>query len=165
MSAGERYQVRVENIGFVAGHFATFGGSCEPLHGHNYEVAAEVEGTLSEDSWVVNFITLKNLLRDASSKLDHRFMLQRDSRILEIDETETAWKVKTPAGTGYVLPRTDVVALPIDNTTAERLAKWFCDGMWSKLAARSANMDSLTVEVWEGPGQRASYRRDRKRLA
>jgi 6-pyruvoyl-tetrahydropterin synthase len=165
MSEAQKYQVRVEGIGFVAGHFATFGGSCERLHGHNYEVAADVEGTLSEDSWVVNFITLKNMLRDASARLDHRFMLQRNSRILEIDETESAWKLKTPAGAAYVLPKSDVVALAIDNTTAERLAQWFCDGVWSKLATRAANMSSLTVEVWEGPGQRASYRRERETLA
>ena len=161
MSERERYQVRVEGIRFDSGHYATFGGRCERLHGHSYEVAAEVEGTLSDDSWVVNFISLKAMLRDAADVVDHRFMLQRDSRVLRIDETDTAWKIKTPAGIGYVLPKQDVIPLPIDNTTAERIAQWFCDGLWSKLAGRAANMRSLTVEVWEGPGQRASYRRER----
>jgi 6-pyruvoyl-tetrahydropterin synthase len=32
------FSVRVEGK-FSAGHFATYGGDCEPLHGHTYEVA------------------------------------------------------------------------------------------------------------------------------
>jgi 6-pyruvoyltetrahydropterin/6-carboxytetrahydropterin synthase len=153
------YDVRVEGIKFDAAHFATFGGNCEPLHGHSYEVAAQVEGSLGEDSLVVNFLSLKAVLRDLSKELDHRFMLQCKSTILEIDSTESAWKVKTPSGAGYVLPKQDVVALPIDNTTAERLAEWFSGRLWQALEAKGAtNLDSLQVEVWEGPGQRGAYR-------
>jgi 6-pyruvoyltetrahydropterin/6-carboxytetrahydropterin synthase len=156
------YEVRVEAIRFDAAHFATYGGNCEPLHGHSYEVAAEVVGALGEDSLVVNFIGLKAVLRDLSKELDHKFMLQTQSRILEIDETETAWKVRTPGDIGYVLPKHDVVAMPIDNTTAERLAEWFVGRLSHWLEGRGAsNVRSLTVEVWEGPGQRGSYRLER----
>jgi 6-pyruvoyltetrahydropterin/6-carboxytetrahydropterin synthase len=156
---GERYQVRVESMQFAAAHFATFGGACEPLHGHSYEVAAEVEGTLSDDAWVVDFIALKTAIRGLTRELDHRFMLQCRSRVLQITETEGAWQVITPANVQYVLPRADVAALPIDNTTAERLSQWFCERVWDNLRSRHANVDSLTIEVWEGPGQRASFRR------
>ena len=156
------YEVRVEDIRFDAAHFATYGGNCEPLHGHSYEVAAEVQGRLGDDSLVVNFIGLKAILRDLSKELDHKFMLQTESRILEIDETETAWKVRTPADIGYVLPKQDVVALPIDNTTAERLAEWFVGRLSQWLEGRGAsNVQALTVEVWEGPGQRGSHRLER----
>ena len=90
------YEVRVEGIRFDAAHFATYGGNCEPLHGHSYEVAAEVQGTLGDDSLVVNFIGLKAILRELSKELDHHFMLQTESRVLHIESTETAWKVRTP---------------------------------------------------------------------
>jgi 6-pyruvoyltetrahydropterin/6-carboxytetrahydropterin synthase len=156
------FKVRVQGMQWAAGHFATFGRQCEPLHGHNYEVAAEAEGSLTRDSWVVDFGVLKSLLREFTRDLEHKFMLQRDSRILEIDETETAWKVRTPANVGYVLPKSDVVALPIDNTTAERLAQWLCERLWRALAERGApNLRSLMLEVWEAPGQSGSYRRQK----
>jgi 6-pyruvoyltetrahydropterin/6-carboxytetrahydropterin synthase len=156
------YAVRVEGIRFDAAHFATYGGHCEPLHGHSYEVAAEVDGRLGEDSLVVNFIGLKAVLRDLAKELDHKFMLQAQSRVLAIEETDTAWKVRTPADVGYVLPKRDVVAMPIDNTTAERLAEWFCGRLWAWSEGRGAsNVEALTVEVWEGPGQRGSYRVER----
>jgi 6-pyruvoyltetrahydropterin/6-carboxytetrahydropterin synthase len=89
-------------------------------------------------------------------------MLQAESRVLSIECTDTAWKVRTPDEVGYVLPKSDVIALPIDNTTAERLAEWFGGRLWRWLEGRGAsNVQALTVEVWEGPGQRGSHRVER----
>jgi 6-pyruvoyltetrahydropterin/6-carboxytetrahydropterin synthase len=159
---GGTFKVRVIGERFVAGHMATFSGNCERLHGHNYEVSAEVEGDLTDDSWVVDFIALKRMLRTICDEIDHRFILQEHSRVMQIEQTDSAWKVKTPAGTGYVLPKTDVIALPIDNSTAERMAEWFSNRVWQVLMQRRAdNVRSLTIELSEGPDQKASHRRDR----
>jgi 6-pyruvoyltetrahydropterin/6-carboxytetrahydropterin synthase len=158
----ETFRVRVEEIRFDAAHFATFGGGCEPLHGHSYHVNAEAEGVLTADSWVVDFTRLKSLVRELCKQLDHRFLLQLDSRKLEIASEETSWTVHTPDGTGYVFPKQDVAALPIDNTTAERLSEWLAAQVWQTLADKGArNLRSLTLEVYEGPGQCASFRMER----
>jgi 6-pyruvoyltetrahydropterin/6-carboxytetrahydropterin synthase len=153
------FKVGVSGVQFVAGHMATFGGTAEPLHGHNYEVACEAEGTLTEDAWVVDFIALKDVLNELAGRLDHRFMLQLQSRVIHIDDSDArAWKLETPSGASYVFPRSDVVALPVDNSTAERLSQWFCEGVWQSLAERGAsNLQSLKVTVNEGPVQTASY--------
>jgi 6-pyruvoyltetrahydropterin/6-carboxytetrahydropterin synthase len=156
------YRVRVTNERFVAGHMATFSGNCERLHGHNYEVSAEVEGELTNDSWVVDFVALKRMLRRIIDEIDHRFMLQADSRVLEIKQDEESWQIRTPGGALYVLPKVDVIPLPIDNSTAERLAEWFSDRVWRSLMhRRDGNVRSLTIEVSEGPDQKAAYRRER----
>ena len=157
----ELFQVRVEGVGFAAAHFATYGGRSEPLHGHDYALAAQVDGTLDTNAWVIDFGEVKAILRGICKEVDHRFLLQRDSRVLAIDATEAAWNVRTPDGIDYVLPRQDVIALPIDNTTAERLAEWFCERVLQTLRERRAdNVRAVTIEVWEGPQQRASYRRE-----
>ena len=59
------YRVRVERnkLKFAAAHMATFEGQCEPLHGHNYAVTIEVAGTLTEDSWVIDFAALKSSVK------------------------------------------------------------------------------------------------------
>jgi 6-pyruvoyltetrahydropterin/6-carboxytetrahydropterin synthase len=159
---GERYQVRVEDVRFDAAHFATFGGSCEPLHGHSYSVAAEVDGWLAEDSWVVDFTKLKSVLRGLCKEIDHRMILQLESRVLQIEAGEGSWRVTAPSGISYVLPASDVAGLPIDNSTAERLAQWLCGKLSDELQQRGgANLESVLVEVWEGPGQRASYKQGR----
>lgn len=156
------FLVRVDGIRFAAAHFATFAGECEPIHGHSYEVAAEVEGSLTDDAWVIDFVELKSILRGICEEIDHKFLLQARSLVLAIDRTGTAWKVRTPAGIGYVLPQSDVVGLPVDNTTAERLAEWLCGQVWESLVdRRAANVESIKVEVWEGPGQMASHSRRR----
>ena len=151
------YGVRVERnkLKFAAAHFATFDGGCEPLHGHNYAVIIEVTGGLTDDSWVADFGVLKALGKELCDELDHKFLLQRDSRVLEIDEGMSNWKVRFRER-GYVFPKTDVVALPIDNTTAERLAEWFVGRLNDALDERGArNITRLSVAVEEAPGQRA----------
>jgi len=149
------YRVTVERnkLKFAAAHFATFEGKCEPLHGHNYAVTIEVSGSLAEDSWVCDFSALKSMGKAICDELDHKFLLQRDSRALQIDEGMSNWKVRF-LEKGYVFPKPDVVPLPIDNTTAERLAEWFVTRVRAGLQARGAsNLTSITVGVEEAPGQ------------
>lgn len=152
------YRVRVERnqLKFAAAHFATFEAQCEPLHGHNYAVGIEVAGALTDDSWVCDFATLRTLGKALCDELDHKFLLQRDSRVLQIDEGMSNWKVRF-LERGYVFPKADVVPLPIDNTTAERLAEWFAARLGEDLRARRAgNLTSICVTVEEAPGQAAS---------
>jgi 6-pyruvoyltetrahydropterin/6-carboxytetrahydropterin synthase len=59
----ERYKVRVtkDHLVFSSGHFISYeGDKCERLHGHNYRTAVEIEGELDENSYVFDFIALKN---------------------------------------------------------------------------------------------------------
>jgi 6-pyruvoyltetrahydropterin/6-carboxytetrahydropterin synthase len=154
------YRVTVERntLRFAAAHMATFEGKAEPLHGHNYDVSVKVEGELTEDAWVIDFAALKSMTRELCQALDHRFLLQRDSRILEIEETDTRWKIRS-SERGYVFPKADVVALPIDNTTAERLAEWFGGRLIEQLAEHgTTNVTSIAVTVEEMPGQSGSWR-------
>ena len=154
------FHVRVEGIQFDSAHFATSGGDCEALHGHSYQVAAEVNGSLSDDSWVIDFIELKAILRSICQELDHHMLLQCDSKVLKIESNADGWHILTPRGLGYDLPRADVAALPLDNTTAERLAEWVSGRVWETLRQRGApNLVSIAVEVSEGPGQSASHYR------
>ncbi|HEY7270154.1 MAG TPA: 6-carboxytetrahydropterin synthase [Dehalococcoidia bacterium] len=156
------FSVRVEGIRFAAAHFATFKDGCEPLHGHSYEVAAEVQGGLAGDSWVLDFSELKAALRAVCEPLDHRFLLQAKTDKLRLEFSGAAWRVYGPAQTAYLFPAGDVVALPIDNSTAERLAEYLCGELGSRLAAaKYGNIVRLSVEVWEGPGQRGRFTQGR----
>jgi 6-pyruvoyltetrahydropterin/6-carboxytetrahydropterin synthase len=138
---------------FAAAHMATFEGQCEPLHGHNYQLIIELEGALTDDSWVVDFGALKDIARSICMELDHKFLLQRDSRVIEILETESNWKIRA-YGKGYVFAKADVLALPLDNTTAERLAEYIAGRLAGALRERGAkNLASLAVGVEEAPGQ------------
>jgi 6-pyruvoyltetrahydropterin/6-carboxytetrahydropterin synthase len=81
------------------------------------------------------------------------------SRILKIESSDGYWEVETPDGAFYRFPSADVAELPIDNTTVERLAEWMSGRVWEALTHRNSRLRTVTVEVWEGPGQRAAHKR------
>ena len=147
------YKVVVQRntLRFAAAHFATFGGDAEPLHGHNYDLMVEVEGQLTSDAWVLDFGELKALGAALCHGLDHRFLLPGDNASLSIGDLGDAWQVAF-GDRRYVMPKTDVCVLPIDNSTAERLAEWFCARLAAALSSRP-NLTSITVGVEEAPGQ------------
>ncbi len=145
---------------FAAAHMATLGDELEPLHGHNYQVRCRVDGPLTADRWVIDFSVLKRYVRETCEQLDHRFLLQRDSRLLEISEQPDGWTLSF-GERRYHFPAADVVALPIENTTVELLAQWLADRMAESLAAgEHRNIERVAVEVEEMPGQSGGYARD-----
>ncbi|MDE2669302.1 MAG: 6-carboxytetrahydropterin synthase [Chloroflexota bacterium] len=157
MTVTRRVTVERNRLRFAAAHFATFLGECEPLHGHNYDVMVDVEGDLTEDSWVWDFGDLKRLTKGIADELDHKFVLQLESRMLTIVEGEDDWEISYE-DQRYVFPKSDVAALPIDNSTAERLAEWFAGRLRAELAEHGAsNIKRLTVGIEEMPGQTGWY--------
>src|SRR5689334_9523156 len=76
----DTYHVRIakaEHV-FSAGHFITFAGHCERLHGHNYRVAVEVSGPLDSSHLVVDFLLVRAKLLEITTWLDHYMLLPTD---------------------------------------------------------------------------------------
>lgn len=151
------------NLGFSAAHFITYEGHCEPLHGHNYGVRVEAAGRLTADSLVLDFITLKEVVRGVCKQLDHRVLIAAESPQLRVAERDDGmWEVEFDAANRYVLPARAVVALPIDNATTERLAELLARRIVAALSERGldATLDRLTVGVEETEMQTAFYTLD-----
>ena len=143
---------------FCAGHFITYeGDKCEPLHGHNYRTAVSLEGDLDENSYVFNFVTLKKLMRGICDRLDHRMLLPLSNARIKVEDDGDHVRA-TYNGKRYLFPKSDVVLLPIPNTTAEMLACWIAGELRKALDA--APLGAVEVEVEESFGQRAFYREE-----
>lgn len=155
------YRVRVtkDHLVFSAAHFITFADNiCERLHGHNWRTAVEIEGDLDHNHYVFDFIALRDQLQTIVNGLDHRVLLPTrhpDIRIQERDsEIEAVFEDRR-----WVFPTEDCVLLPIENTTAELLAKWIGHSLRDKLADEAPpGLHALTIEVEENFGQWASCR-------
>jgi len=150
--------VQKDYLVFAAGHFITYGGRCETLHGHNYRVRVEVEGELDENSYVWDFVSLKRLMRRLVDELDHKMLLPLDSSSIivtqEGDSVEVVYKERR-----YVFPRSDVVLLPVPNTTAEMLAQYLAGRTKEQLQREGCTgLHALVLEVEESFGQSAWYR-------
>ena len=170
----ETFRVRVSKdyLGFCAAHFIIFRKSqCERLHGHNYRVAAELEGTLDENHLVFDFIELKRILVTICEELDHRMLVPVKSEQLSIEIGEASVSMRFE-DREWAFPRTDCVLLPIENTTAEQLAHYFAHRLAGVLRegateaaagmpeAATTGIHKVTIEMYEGPGQSATYSMD-----
>jgi 6-pyruvoyltetrahydropterin/6-carboxytetrahydropterin synthase len=160
------YKVHVtkDNLVFCSGHFITFDGECEPLHGHNYRVAVTLEGELDDNAYVFNFVTLKKVMKAICDKLDHRMLLPNNNPLLNIESSPESYTVRYKHKT-YVFPREDVVQLDMPNTTAENLAGWFASQLEVVFQSKgTTNLTAVEVEVEETFGQSAFFRKDFRSL-
>ena len=152
----ETYRVRIEKerLVFSAAHFITYNGDvCEPLHGHNYHVAAEVSGPLDENHYVVDFIALRDELQGIVDALDHRMLLPTEHGTIRVTPGEREVEV-VHGDRRWVFPRTDCVLLPVANTTAELLARHIGGLLRVRLQARLGwAPQRLQVAVDECDGQ------------
>jgi 6-pyruvoyltetrahydropterin/6-carboxytetrahydropterin synthase len=150
----ETYHVRIakaEHV-FSAAHFITFGGQCERLHGHNYHVAAEVRGPLDADHLVIDFLLVRDMLREIVRAMDHYVLLPTKHPQIRVtdDGHEVTAKFRERR---WVFPSGDCRLLPVANTTAELLAKHIGEQLQATFAAAGCNVDSLQVELDECDGQ------------
>ncbi len=152
----ETYHVRLtkDYLVFSAAHFITFGGNiCERLHGHNYRVAAEIHGPLDENHYVVDFIALRDTLREIVAELDHHMLLPTTHPTIKVAAGEREVEV-TFEDRRWVFPRCDCILLPVPNTTTELLARHIGHRLLDELAAkRDFRPQRLRVEVDECEGQ------------
>lgn len=153
----ETYRVRVtkDHLVFSAAHFITFNGNvCERLHGHNWRVAVEVAGPLDENYYVFDFIALRDALQRIVLELDHRMLLPLLHRAIRVEDREREVEV-TFEDRRWVFPREDCVLLPIENTTAERLAHWIGGRLRDHIVGTAGGgaITLLRIEVEENFGQ------------
>jgi 6-pyruvoyltetrahydropterin/6-carboxytetrahydropterin synthase len=156
----ERYIVRVtkDHLVFCSGHFISYEGDrCERLHGHNYRTTVEIEGDLDPASWYVfDFIALKNITKAITEELDHRMMLPTKNPVITLEESAKSVRVRYK-DREWVFPRGDCVLLPIENTTAELLARWIAERLRGEIHKQHKFMPQvLRVEVEENIGQSAT---------
>jgi 6-pyruvoyltetrahydropterin/6-carboxytetrahydropterin synthase len=150
------YRVRVtkDHLVFSAAHFITFAGNiCERLHGHNWRTAVEVAGSLDENQYVFDFIALRDALQNIVNELDHRMLLATQHPAIRVTERETEVEV-TFETRRWVFPREDCLLLPIENTTAELLARWIGERLRESINQQGEHaLTSLRIEVEENFGQ------------
>jgi 6-pyruvoyltetrahydropterin/6-carboxytetrahydropterin synthase len=69
------FEVSVEQS-FAAGHaLRNYKGACENVHGHNFKIQVTIEGQeLDQTGMLVDFLDVKQSMRDVIARLDHRFL-------------------------------------------------------------------------------------------
>jgi len=161
MAWQESYWVELtkDHLVFSAAHFITFNGDCcERLHGHNYRVCARVENRLDENSYVIDFIALRDELQQLVQAWDHRVLLPTKHRQIlvmrEGDEVVARFQARR-----WVFPQEDCILLPVANTTTELLARELGIRLVKHLTARQIPCpNKVEIGVDENFGQWGYWR-------
>ncbi len=146
-----------ESLVFSSAHFITFNGNvCESLHGHNYRCKCRVRGELDENSYVVDFIALRDALQAIVNELDHHVILPTGHPAISVVE-EGNEIIARFEDRRWVFPIADCRLLPVNNTTAELLAEWIGQQLIQRLDEKvKQTLSAVIVSVDENHGQWAS---------
>ena len=152
-------EIAKDYFNFASAHFLIFAnGRREPLHGHNYQVSVVMEGELDRAGVVLDFISFKPLVKQICDALDHRTLIQTNSSAISVRtnvrEVEILYKKQK-----LLLPRGDVILLPIVNTSTELLAEYIARQIKSKVRQKfAAKIRYMEVAVEEARGQSGIFR-------
>jgi 6-pyruvoyltetrahydropterin/6-carboxytetrahydropterin synthase len=107
---------------------------------------------------VFDFLHLKPLVRDLCNSLDHKLLLPAENKHLKIYDQGEHWQLKVAEHTQMLLPKSDILILPIQNTTAERLAMYLAQELHEKIKQQyQYQFSELVIEVEETIGQSAVF--------
>lgn len=126
---------------FLLGH----GGKCANLHGHRWDIIAEIAGEeLEKDGesrgMLIDFSDVKKFLKDLADSYDHKFIMEENS----LKENT----VKALQDEGF-----DMITVEF-RPTAEEFAKFFYNEM------RNAGFPVKSMTVYETPNNCAKYTED-----
>jgi len=144
---GWRGKLRFSACHFIPGH-----PKCGRLHGHTYAVSVRLEGEL-DNEFLMDFLELKEIVGDVCDELDHRILIASNDPRLSIRDNGESYSIEVE-NKHYVLPKEDVVLLPISSVAAEHLCTYIAERVAAKLRGRR-NLRRIHVRVDEGLGQGA----------
>ncbi len=158
----ERWSIHLqkETFKFSAAHFLIFpDGSAERLHGHNYRVFVDIEAALDRFGLVIDFKTVKPVIRELVDELDEHWLLPGEHPVLSTHLREDGVMEVHYLERYYAAPKEDVIVLPMNNLSAENLATWLARELRSRLEQRfpKLRVRQLDLAVEETSGQRGVY--------
>jgi 6-pyruvoyltetrahydropterin/6-carboxytetrahydropterin synthase len=161
MIMDNKFSIRVykQYFNFASSHFMLFkDGTREPLHGHNYRVQVKGNSLQLSDDMVFDFLDIKPIVREICDSLDHKLLLPTLNTQLKITEIDKNIQLETYDKSLFSIPKTDVLLLPIENTSAERLAIYIAEQVQINILKKfQFEFQELEIEVEETPGQSAIY--------
>lgn len=157
----ESWSISIEKdyLKFSAAHFLIFpDGTAERLHGHNYKVYVDLHTDLDEHGLVLNFQEIKPLVRALCDELDEHLLIPGKHPVLTAELKEQHYEIRYQERY-YLIPKDEVIVLPISNTSAENLAAWFGRTLRERIHASWPNLSvrQMSVGVEETPGQRGVW--------
>jgi len=104
---------------------------CRNLHGHSYKMRVELEGEIAENSMLMDYYDLTQIVSPIIEPFDHAFLIEETDNILNFLQENNFRIVVVP----FV-------------STAENLCKFFAGEIKNKLT-QYKNIKHITVRIYE----------------
>jgi len=158
----ERWSIHLqkETFKFSAAHFLIFpDGSAERLHGHNYRVYVTIDAALDQFGLVLDFKSVKPIIRAMVDDLDEHWLLPGEHPVLTTEIRADGVVEVRYLERYYAAPEKDVIIMPMNNVSAENLATWLGRELRRRLIERFPQLQirQMTLAVEETSGQRGEY--------
>jgi 6-pyruvoyltetrahydropterin/6-carboxytetrahydropterin synthase len=148
-----RIEIAKHALNFSVAHFTIFSKTeRENLHGHNFQVACDLTGPVSNDGLTFDYGIIKRVIRGLCDELDEQVILPDRSPYLEILE-EDDYTIAVFNGERLPFLARDVTILPIANTTVEEFSNYLLHRMLDHPEFKDREIVQLTVKVSSSPGQ------------
>ena len=143
--------------GVLAGALAT-GAAHAQQPAQQGQAAVNTRVFASDAGMVLNFITFKPLVKQVCDDLDHRTLIQQGHSMLTVRRSPKVIEVHYK-DQRLILPRRDVILLPIANTSTELLAEYIAGKLRRRLRQDfpEARLHRIKIGVEETRGQRGFY--------
>lgn len=129
---------------FSAAHAGLHDGEFEPLHGHSFTVTLRLHGEPDEAGMVCDFTDAKNALAAVIAPLKRRTLMPASLADGPCDRDGGQVVIACGAKL-YSLPASDVVLLPVTNTTTEQIAAWLLAELAPALTAPGLRLAELVL--------------------
>ncbi len=144
---------------FSCAHFVIGEKFFEPLHGHNYKLQVNIFGIQGKDNMVIDFHVIKKVVKPIIDRIDHHMIVPIHNPFIFITENPDEQLIITipRLNLEYELPKSDVLLLPIENTTVEELSHYFINLLTDCDEFKRENIERVTVSVLEYEGQGVTF--------
>lgn len=132
-------------------------GTREPLHGHNYRVRIKGDHSALKGDVVMDFLHIKPIIRKVCDSFDHKLIIPEKSPHLKTEVVEDN-TVITTKDSMFSIPTTDVLILPITNSSVEVMAEYITGVILTEVQNQyNFRFQRFELELEETPGQCAVY--------
>jgi 6-pyruvoyl-tetrahydropterin synthase len=129
---------------FCAAHAGLHDGQLEPLHGHSYTVTLRLHGGVDQAGMVCDFGEVKSALAAVIAPLRRRTLMPAQLPGGSCRQLDGQIMIDCGAK-HYSLPASDVVLLPVTNTTTEAIAGWLLAQLTAHLHAPAVKLAELVL--------------------
>lgn len=148
-----------QNFKFSAAHFLIFDEKhAERLHGHNYQVKVDIKAPIENqhhhDGYFVDFNVFKKYIKARLDQWDEIVLLPARHPDMQFKKTEHSLEV-TFRDRFYVFPISEVILLPVSNTSVEQLSRLLAEDFYQEF--QQYGVIKVKVYVEETRGQGASF--------